>query len=114
MVSRFSILLLLLNSFSVAGFSVSRQQQQQHVGKTKLNLATVAENRSSRRDVLVAGAAAVFGAAILGAPTVPAFADVSDGTSLPEGAAQFSRLIRVKNDLKVIINYKRCFHVLFS
>jgi hypothetical protein len=49
-----------------------------------------------RRQILrvVAGAAALL-------PTA-SFADVSDGTSLPEGAAQFNRVIRMKRDLQVM------------
>ena len=31
----------------------------------------------------------------------PAYADVSDGTSLPQGAQQFARVIRLKSDLVV-------------
>ena len=54
---------------------------------------------ASRRNVLGQGAA-VVGAALVGG-SIPAWADVSDGTSLPDGAAQFSRLLRVKSDLKV-------------
>jgi len=33
--------------------------------------------------------------------TMPAWADVSDGNALPEGAAQFGRIIRAKADLLV-------------
>ena len=53
----------------------------------------------SRRELLrniVVGTAA---AALL-APSIVR-ADVSDGTSLPQGVAQFSRVLRLKNDLKV-------------
>lgn len=46
-------------------------------------------------------------AAIIGGASIcltnPALADVSDGNTLPQGAAQFSRLLKVKNDLKVSI-----------
>jgi len=37
-------------------------------------------------------------------PLLPerAFADVSDGTALPQGAAQFSRILRTKSDLNAI------------
>lgn len=46
----------------------------------------------------------VTGAIAVGASTLftgPAFADVSDGNVLPQGAAQFSRVVKMKNDLKV-------------
>lgn len=48
--------------------------------------------------VLSAGIVGTVSVALTGAPQT-AFADVSDGNSLPEGAAQFSRLIRLKGDL---------------
>lgn len=40
---------------------------------------------------------------ILGLSTPAAFADVSDGNALPAGAAQFSRLVRLKKDLGGVI-----------
>lgn len=48
----------------------------------------------------------VSAAIAVGASTIfagPAFSDVSDGNTLPQGAAQFSRLLKVKNDLQVSI-----------
>lgn len=33
--------------------------------------------------------------------STPVWADVSDGTSLPQGAAQFQRVVRAKSDLLV-------------
>jgi hypothetical protein len=45
------------------------------------------------------GAALGFGG--LGGAGLPAWADVSDGNALPEGAAQFGRVIRAKADLLV-------------
>lgn len=47
-----------------------------------------------RQFVSVAAASAAL---LIG--TQPALADVSDGTALPEGAAQFSRLIKVQADI---------------
>lgn len=46
----------------------------------------------------------VFSASALGTMAMgstPVWADVSDGTSLPEGAAQFQRVVRAKSDLLV-------------
>jgi hypothetical protein len=45
-----------------------------------------------------ASAAAIGGAS-------PALADVSDGNALPEGAAQFSRVLRAKSDLVVSASF---------
>ena len=42
-----------------------------------------------------------MGVAIVAGSAIPAWADVSDGNMLPQGAQQFSRLIRVRSDLKV-------------
>ena len=43
----------------------------------------------------------VTAAGVLGLAPRFSRADVSDGTSLPQGAEQFSRVIRLKSDLKV-------------
>ena len=60
---------------------------------------------NNRRDFLVATTVAGAGVAatILSTPQA-AFADVSDGNTLPQGAQQFSRVIRVKSDLKVCMS----------
>jgi hypothetical protein len=88
MLSRLSSLLLLLSvALSVSGFAVTQQTS---------SIRSTTELKANRRDVLsLAGAAIVTGFA------VPSWADVSDGNTLPQGALQFSRLIRVKSDLKV-------------
>jgi hypothetical protein len=49
----------------------------------------------------VQGFVAVFSASSLVVGSSPAFADVSDGNALPQGAAQFSRILRAKSDLAV-------------
>ena len=61
---------------------------------------------TGRRGVLSklvsAGLWTVSGTALLGfGGGLPAWADVSDGNALPEGAAQFGRVIRAKADLLV-------------
>jgi hypothetical protein len=57
-----------------------------------------------------------FGARILSSSSMvvaalassqPAYADVSDGNALPQGAAQFGRVIRAKSDLQVRL---QCFN----
>jgi len=83
-------------------FCFSTQQptlQQQRIVPTSTELSA----SSSRRGFLttgIASGAALVAASVIGQP-LPAFADVSDGNSLPQGALQFARLIRVKGDLKV-------------
>lgn len=60
-------------------------------------LLSARRDEQSRRSfvsaAIIAGASTLF--------TGPAFADVSDGNALPQGAAQFSRLLKTKNDLNV-------------
>jgi hypothetical protein len=46
---------------------------------------------------------AVTTALLIGGAVAPAIADVSDGTALPEGAAQFGRVVRTKLDLGVSV-----------
>lgn len=58
------------------------------------------DNCRSRREALIGGLGLVVGSsALLGNP-VAAVADVSDGNVLPQGAAQFSRVLRLKSDLQ--------------
>lgn len=85
--TRLSFALLLCSILSVSSFTISQTSDR----PTAL-LAT-------RRDLLAQGAA-VVGASLV-VSSIPAYADVSDGNTLPAGAAQFSRLLRVKSDLKV-------------
>jgi len=62
---------------------------------------------STRRELfsmLAVGGIGGTAAALAGVGTVGSFpgiavADVADGTSLPEGAAQFNRVLRLKNDI---------------
>lgn len=60
--------------------------------------ASSQENEFSRRNVIGAIFAAASTSILV---SRPAFADVSDGNVLPQGAAQFARLIKVKTDLAV-------------
>jgi hypothetical protein len=48
----------------------------------------------------VAGVTALITSGIL-SPIQSSFADVSDGTSLPQGAQQFARVARLKNNIAV-------------
>ena len=54
---------------------------------------------------MASGTSLVAGIAGAGAP--PAWAEIAEGTSLPQGAQQFSTMIRVRRDLKVC-----CMHLL--
>jgi len=54
-----------------------------------------------RRECLAGIVSSVFGAAVVTANPFVARADVSDGNSLPLGAAQFSRVLQLQSDLKV-------------
>lgn len=61
---------------------------------------------SDRRNFLENVASTAFGGAIMTVggsafTPLPAQAEVSQGNSLPEGAAQFKRLINLKNDIPV-------------
>lgn len=53
-----------------------------------------------RRDALSKMTSLLLMTTILGYST-PTYADVSDGNALPEGAAQFSRVVRAKSDMIV-------------
>ena len=57
---------------------------------------SMVRGETSRRQLLQFTA----GALLVGAPSI-ARADVSDGNTLPQGALQFNRVIRLKRDIKV-------------
>ena len=92
MMTRLSLLAIALamatSPSTVVGFTLSNQQS-----RMPTELAAVG---NSRRNFL----SAVSGAILVGA-ALPAWAEISQGTSLPQGAQQFSTMIRVKGDLKV-------------
>ena len=102
MISRLSFLLMLLSSSSspaVEAFS-SMVHQQPTTVTTKTQRSQTHLLAASRRDILSVGVSAALSLAVAGSP-LPASADISEGNTLPQGAQQFSRLIRVKADLKV-------------
>ena len=89
-----------------SAFFVSPPSTIIHPPPSALNAALLEEEATSisdpmdRRSMLVnlgglSSLSCAFGIAL------PAFADVSDGNALPEGAAQFARVIRAKEDLIV-------------
>ncbi len=78
--------LLLLFIQSVTSFTPSTQTRQ----------STVLS--ASRRHIL--GSAALVSASILVSSSA-ALADVADGNELPDGVAQFARLVKAKSDIVV-------------
>ena len=90
-------LLALTTSFMLNGasaFSVSNDSRTHTAGYS---------SNKNRRD-FISTAITTSSVAIGGlAFPPPSLADVSDGNSLPQGAAQFSRLIKVRAQLKVMI-----------
>ena len=95
MMTRLSLLSIALavaaSPSAVAGFTASNHQSR----TTSTELSAVGNNR---RNFL----SAVTGSVLVGA-ALPAWAEISQGTSLPQGAQQFSTMIRVKGDLKVSV-----------
>jgi len=66
----------------------------------------IASNTNSRRDFISKAVKTTLVATTVGIAdwyTQAAYAEVSAGTSLPDGAAQFSRLIRLQKDLAAVI-----------
>lgn len=80
---------LLLLSTSVSAFSTGHQGQRSK--STQLD--------ASRRAFVSGAILSVAATAIV---IKPAFADVSDGNQLPDGAAQFSRLLNTKNNISTL------------
>lgn len=67
-------------------------------------LEAYSSDGSSRRGFISRAVEATVLATTIGLVSTPAaFADVSDGNALPAGAAQFSRLVRLKKDLGGVI-----------
>jgi hypothetical protein len=64
------------------------------------NARNVELNACNTRRNFVQGAVALNGWTLL--TTRPVFADVSDGNALPKGAAQFSRLVNTRNNVKIV------------
>ena len=103
------VVLLLLSLEAVTGFSVAPQSACQGSSSAlRLSAADISSKNQnninqaagglSRRGALQSIAAGLTTASIL--TNVPAFADVSDGNALPEGAAQFTRIVRAKTDMQ--------------
>ena len=99
---------LLLSLFFQEGATFS----QHHHLSLKTNAKSIVHNMSSvqedapinhNRRQFINNSVVFLSSASIGllSESSPAFADVSDGNSLPEGAAQFGRVVRAKTDLEV-------------
>mmetsp|Transcript_27727 Transcript_27727/g.49982 ORF Transcript_27727/g.49982 Transcript_27727/m.49982 type:complete len:202 (+) Transcript_27727:135-740(+) len=89
----------LCNTYTSLAFAPSNGECS---SRTRTHLR--ATSSSSRRDFLstsIATAATVATSTLVLAP-LPSVADVSDGNVLPQGAAQFSRVIKVRAQLKSV------------
>eukprot|EP00578_Thalassiosira_sp_NH16_P025525 CAMPEP_0181100310 /NCGR_PEP_ID=MMETSP1071-20121207/13125_1 /TAXON_ID=35127 /ORGANISM="Thalassiosira sp., Strain NH16" /LENGTH=198 /DNA_ID=CAMNT_0023183031 /DNA_START=58 /DNA_END=654 /DNA_ORIENTATION=- len=67
--------------------------------RTRTHLSATA---STRRNFLSTGIATAAAASTLVLSPLPGVADLSDGNALPQGAAQFSRVIKVRSQLKSV------------
>jgi len=94
-VSSFVVITALIKPYIAEAFAPSIE------GRSSTHLHATA---SSRRDFLttsIATSSLVANSVIILSP-LPGVADVSDGNSLPQGAAQFSRVIKVRAQLKSV------------
>ena len=82
----------------IATLGISYAFTAPSISKRTRSVQLSAESDKQSRRSFVSAAIAVGASTIF---TRPAFSDVSDGNALPQGAAQFSRVLKVKNDLKV-------------
>jgi Mn2+/Fe2+ NRAMP family transporter len=70
---------------------------------TKASSSTQVHVELSRRSLILSGAVLTAASTLIGVGSSPAFADVSDGNHLPDGALQFSRVLKVKSDIAVSV-----------
>jgi hypothetical protein len=102
MIQTLLLLLLLLLGNSSFAFNIQSGKNFRD-GTNNLCFATKSFDDSSvsRRDAIIHGMIGSFamGSSLLANPSAVQ-ADVSDGNALPQGAAQFSRVLRLKSDLQ--------------
>lgn len=100
--SKIATSVLLLSLFRLSGsYVVEPRIRHAKLAQTSTALFMIdngVQNVVSRRCALTVAAALV---PVLVAGFSPAVADVSDGSSLPQGARQFARVVKLKTDLKV-------------
>ena len=95
-----------VNKYSVNNCQAQQQQQQQQrylqlSSSNQEDYDTSSTIISRRQWINKVAIVSLVTAGVLNNGIQPAYADVSDGTSLPQGAQQFARVIRLKSDLNV-------------
>ena len=85
-------------SSPLTSFAFSTRSQNS-AARTRLNAVAPAEE--TRRNFVSSSIAGAGLAVWISSPS-PSLADVSDGNALPQGAAQFSRVIKVRSQLKSV------------
>ena len=102
MISKISnALLSMLLLGEVAAFSPSKMSIRNQDCDSQLFMSVEDLGTPSRREFMDKSLCILSSSMAIVAGGSPAFADVSDGTSLPQGALQFSRVIRAKADLQI-------------
>ena len=95
----------ILLSLTVAAFVSSANSfvpsASNHVQTSTTLYSSESALTESRRSILVKGVSSAFLA--FGTSQHPVFAEVAKGDSLPDGAAQFKRLLSLKSDLPAVI-----------
>ena len=89
---------------SVTGRRIELMVSRPLTSEDTANTAEISAQGSIRRDFLTKFSMGLVATSNLLFSSHPqlARADVSDGNALPQGAAQFSRVIRLKNDLQAV------------
>mmetsp|Transcript_3610 Transcript_3610/g.4762 ORF Transcript_3610/g.4762 Transcript_3610/m.4762 type:complete len:212 (-) Transcript_3610:141-776(-) len=101
--------LLSLVAFPISNAFVAFMIAPTHVEnlstRTSTSLQGSAPHDSDRRSFLAKAASSTIGLMTIGGSmtSLPVFAEVSQGNSLPDGAAQFKRIINLKSDIPLII-----------
>ena len=96
--------LLAITTSSITAFQVVTKPSVRSTNGVSCQASSSSSSSSSivdRRSFAKVLTAGILASSSVGSSPQSAYADVSDGNSLPEGAAQFSRLIRLKDDLIV-------------
>ena len=98
----FFVVVLSIGAHVVLGFTAAPAAIAVKVRRCDSNVlaASVADDFTGRRNALAKVVSLLLVPALLGGG-LPAYADVSDGNALPEGAAQFVRVVRAKEDIIV-------------
>lgn len=87
----------ILNPYNIKAF-VPSSSRESTIRSHSTHLYHAKEGDSSRRDFLSTTLTTIATSTLILSP-LPALADLSDGNALPQGAAQFSRVIKVRAQL---------------